>query len=180
MESKIECDPKVQDVLSRLRFLSKIDNHEKLDVASLSLVADTWYNNFYRLIKSMAASKGICWCNMESRKISLAFIKSTTDEALKLAKNLLHAGNRSSEFNTSLGKMIITTLNELTPGIKGLKKTYASDRMFIAEIKTFQDILQAQIADLQRQLPPTPPPSPSTLRVSSEVRRFESMNDEDN
>ena len=55
-KDKIGYDPRVQDVLSKLRFLSKIDTHEKLDLSSLSLVADTWYNNFYRFVKSFAAS----------------------------------------------------------------------------------------------------------------------------
>ena len=150
MESRI-ADPKVQSVLSKLRFLSKIDKHEKLDVSSLSLVADTWWTSFYRTIKTVAASQGIYWMNNESRKISLTFIETTTEEALELAKELLSREQTlSKSLNHNLGLMIIAALDELDLGIENLKKTYDSDKMFVSQIEAFQKILKVQISDLKR------------------------------
>lgn len=171
----LKLDSKVQDVISKLRFLSKIDKHEKLDVASLSLVADTWYNNLYRLVKYVAAIRGIYWKSEESRKISLEFIKTTTSEALNLAKELFSQSpqlDNGVNLNTSLGHMIITTLEELGPGIQGLKKTYANDGMFISQVETFEDVLKAQIQDLQRFAPKlkSSPESISKLRSSSSIK----------
>lgn len=151
-EVKVE-DPKIQDVLSKLKFLSKIDKHEKLDVASLSLVADTWYINLYRRIKEFCADRNIYWKTSESRKVSLEFIKTTANEALKLAGDLLSRENRSGTLNISLGQMIITTLNGLDPGIQGLKKTYAEDRMFISQVETFEQLLRVKILELGRMIP---------------------------
>jgi hypothetical protein len=150
--SKTEIDPKVQGVISKLKFLSKIDKKEKLDVESLSLVADSFYNNLYRTVKSLAASQGFIWKTSESRNTSLSFIKTTAAEALELAKDLYNV-SPDNTFQLSLGQMIVSTLEELKPGIDSLKKTYASDRMFASEIETFEDVLKAQILELKRMAP---------------------------
>jgi len=151
-------DLRVQDILSKLRFLSKIERHEKLDVSSLSLITDTWYNNLYRFAKwaaaTVAESQGFSWCNIESRKASLEFIYQTTEEALNLARELF-TKDASATLNYSLGSMIIATLRELDTGIQGLKKTYESDRMFISRIEAFQEILNAQINEVSALAKPS-------------------------
>jgi hypothetical protein len=153
-----DLDPKVRDIVSKLKFLSKIDKHEKLDVASLSLVADTWYNNLFRLAKTVAASQGFIWKTVESRKTALEFIETTTNEALGLAKELFsQTTTTTNTFHRSLGQMIVATLEELD--IESLKATYASDRMFISKVETFQDVLKNQLLELKRvsaNLEPSP------------------------
>ena len=57
-------DRNVQDVVSKLRFLSKIKKGEKINVATLTLSEDNWINNFHRCISAI-----------ESREMSLDFIK---------------------------------------------------------------------------------------------------------
>lgn len=174
-EPKSAYDSRVQDVLGKLQFLSKIDKHEKLDVASLSLVADTWWTSFYRTIRKVAASQGIWWKSEESRKVSMEFIKTTTEEALKLVKDLFTRNTSGVQLNSSLGQMIICSLNDMNPGIEGLKKTYAGDKMFVSQIEAFQQVLKLQIQDLCRLWPALkaenfskPSTSPESTPVPSE------------
>lgn len=135
----------VYDTISKLSFLSKIRENEKVNVSSLFTVSDTRFNNVVRNLKSIFTFN-------ESRGTTLNFIKGCTEDALKIAERCF--AERGSTLHRRIGVIVLTSLKEIKSGhgIKSLMQTYKSDNMFISELETFQKILQAKIADIEVQM----------------------------
>jgi len=125
----------VQDVISRLRFISTIKAGEKIDVASLSVQSDTLVGRLYRTI----IARG------ESRIATLEFIRQTLGEAFDLASAY---AIREDPFNRKIGQMIIAALSAAKNGIVGLIETYKDDRMFVSRVEILVGTLDAKIADM--------------------------------
>ena len=129
----------VQDVVSRLKFISKIQEGEKIDVQSLVLCEPGTKTSLYRTLIA----------RNESRERSLEFFRNTIGEAFELATKYLH---RKEIFFKEIGGMIITALQECKIGLKNSTKTYADDKMFISKIDTLISTLNTKSRDLNRQL----------------------------
>lgn len=125
----------VQDVISRLKFISTIKPGEKIDVASLSVQTDTLVGRLYRSILARG----------ESRSATLEFIRQTLGEAFDLASAY---AVREDAFNRKIGQMIITALSAAKSGIMGLTETYKDDRMFVSRVEILVGTLEAKIADM--------------------------------
>jgi hypothetical protein len=128
-------DRDVQDVVSKLRFISKIRKGEKINISTLTLVEDTWVNNFCRSLSSE-----------DSRGKTLEFIKDVSSRALGYAVDFILNGDK---FKRTLGLMILEDIKSMHSGIDGLVGTYGADRMFVAKIEAFQNLLNAKIVDIE-------------------------------
>lgn len=128
-------DRDVQDVLSKLRFISKIRKGEKINISTLSLVEDTWINNFYRTLSFE-----------DSRSKTLEFIKDVSDRALGYVADFILNGDK---FKRSVGLMILEDIKNMNNGISGLAATYGSDRMFVSKVEAFQTLLNVKVADIE-------------------------------
>jgi len=125
----------VQDVLSKLKFLSKIQRGEKIDTRKLEFINDSYYNRALRTISPR-----------ESRDHSMNFIRGVTDEALVIATK---AFSMNSQFEKDIGMMILCALKEMKAGVLNLGGTYDDDRMAVSRIETFLEILDAKITELE-------------------------------
>jgi hypothetical protein len=134
----------VQDIISKLRFLSKVKKGERLQVDGLAVVENTWYAKFVRAWNTMGEIKDTGEIK-EGRRKSLAFIKELYETGLRLAKSII---NETSSYYTDLWNMLIKGLKDAQPGITNLMNYYESDRLYIAEVETFVDVLNAKINDL--------------------------------
>lgn len=130
----------VQQLLSKLRFLSKIKKNEKLQVDGLSVVKDTWITSVLRTFFYTA----------ECREKALAFIKDTCNGALITIEVFFTSNN---PFHREIGNMIVSTLNEAQAGIITYVETYKDDRMFISDVESFLNILRARINNLEKIYP---------------------------
>ena len=130
-------DINVQDVLSKLKFLSKIKKGEKLNVTSLTISEDTFFTNIQRYFHVL-----------ESRDKTLEFIKRVSDDALNIALKCLQSRD---SFHHNIGRIVISNLREIKGGIDNLGSTYGEDRMFVAKIETFQTLLDVKIMDLEEK-----------------------------
>lgn len=128
----------VQDIVSKLRFISKIREGEKLDVSSLTL-GEGLRTSLYRTVIARS----------ESRDTTLEFIREVVHEAFNLASKYLR---KEETFFKDIGQMVITSLHECKSGLLNLIKTYAEDRMFISKLETLMKTLETKTMDLQRQL----------------------------
>jgi hypothetical protein len=136
-----------QDIISRLRFLSKIKKGERLNVGELSVVGTTWFDKLQRAWTSMGANADLGEIR-EGRKKSLIFITELYDSGLKLAKSMI---SESSSYNTDIWDMLLRSMKEAQPGIMNLMNYYESDRLYISEVETFMDVLNARIHDLEME-----------------------------
>ncbi len=130
----------VQDIVSKLKFISKIREGEKLDVKSLTL-GEGFKDSVYRTFVA----------RNESRYTTLEFIRMIVHEAFDLASKYLQ---KEEKFFKDIGKMVITSLNECKSGLLNLIKTYSEDRMYISRLETLMTTLETKTIDLQRQILP--------------------------
>ncbi len=128
----------VQELLSKLRFLSKIQKGEKLEIVSkLSLIdGGSWINAFIRTVNG----------SKESREHAFEFIQKVCEEGLEVATSFL---NTQDTFQHEVGNMIIQALKEAQDGIKNHMDTYKSDRMFGSQVETFLKLLNAKLGVLE-------------------------------
>lgn len=133
-------DRDVQELLSKLRFLSKIQKGEKLQiVAKLSLVdGGSWYNAFIRTVGG----------GKESREHAFEFIQRVCEEGLEVASFFFAT---TDSFQHEVGMMIINALKESQNGIKNHMDTYKLDRMFGSKVETFINLLNAKLVDLENK-----------------------------
>lgn len=140
----IELD--VYDTISKLRFLTKIEESEKVNILSHSVVSDTFFNNIIRSLNSFFVFN-------DSREVTLNFIKHTTDDAIKITERCFE---ERGTLHRRIGIIVLDSLKEIKSGsgIKSLMKTYKSDNMFIAKLETFLEILKAKITDIESRIEP--------------------------
>lgn len=132
-------DSNVQDVVSKLRFISKIKGGEKIDVNSFTVVDDT--NPVSRVYRTLISRD-------ESREKTLEFIKKTMTDALGMILKFLKSGN---DYEIHLSGMILSTLKEARAGIASLGETYKTDRMYTSRVETLIRILDTKIENLERE-----------------------------
>lgn len=140
-------DRSVQDIVSKLKFISKIKPEEKMDVATLALNENTIITSIHRTLLSRG----------ESRATTLEFIRATIGEAFDISSRYM---KRDEYFFRGIGKMVLESLKEINIGLENLKETYKTDRMFISRIETLQRTLDAKLNDSEH---PGPPPITHTI-----------------
>lgn len=132
-------EKEVNEVVSKLRFISKMKEGEKLDVQTLRLYENCATTALHRTFIA----------RNESRERTLEFIRESTQDAFNLTMKYL---TKQEHFYKDVGSMIIKAIQEIKPALVGLKKTYEDDRMFVAKVETFEGTLDTKILDLKRQL----------------------------
>lgn len=134
----------VQDVVSKLKFLSKLQPGEKIQVNGLSIVEAGWFWKVYRHFTSKGGKTNTEI--LESREISLTFISELCDSALKLALDVV---DKRGVCHQEVWKMVLTSLVEFQPGVRNLMMSYDSDDLFVSKLDTFISILNAKIKELE-------------------------------
>jgi hypothetical protein len=133
----------VQDVVSKLKFLSKLQPGEKIQVNSLSIIENGWFWKVYRHFTSKGKTEKDI---LESREISLNSISELCEIALKLALDVV---DKEGTCHQEVWTMVLSSLKEFQPGIRNLMVSYEGDRLFISKVDTFISILNAKIKELE-------------------------------
>jgi hypothetical protein len=155
-------DLNVQDIVSKLRFISKLKPGEKLNVATLTITGGRWFD-LHRFRNES-----------ESRDKTLEFIKKVVDDALEITSRCFI--NRS-KFAHYIGRMILESLQESKEGIHSLEKTYEADRMFVSRIEAFERIMNAKIDGINEQYSSLfPEESKKLLPTSNAISKSEDVN----
>lgn len=139
-------DDKVQQVIGRLKFLSKIEHGEKINVRELFVRDnDSVLQRVLRTIRNattyLSASDIV-----ESKDSTLTFIQDTVNEAITL---IGFYRNDKDEFAQSIAVIIIENLEASKIGIQNLIDTYKTDRKFIAQVETVIQTLEARIKSMK-------------------------------
>ncbi len=127
----------VYDVIAKLKFISKLKPNEKINTQSLTVIASDYITSrLYRTFMERA----------ESRTSVHEFIRNLVDTALTLAQ--IHLTKEADE-QFQLGKLLITSVEEIAPGLKSLKITYEDDRMLVSRLETIVEQYQKKIIHLK-------------------------------
>ena len=126
----------VQDIVSRLKFISKIKEGELVDVHSSTIMELGWTASIYRTF----------FTRNESRKITLDFFRQTISNAFDMITLYL---NMKDMFYKHIGLMIFEALQESKSGICNHGKTYKKDRMYMSQIETLLLTLDTELAEFQ-------------------------------
>lgn len=117
--SDSEEDQSTEDLISKLIFLSKLQEGEKIDTQTLSVTSDGWFTTLWRTFIRTS----------ESRDKTFEFIRFTVSRALETIKQL--------PVKSILRNQLITSTQRSFNGIRKLKVTYRNDRMFSSRLETF-------------------------------------------
>lgn len=151
----------VQDIVSKLKFISKIKEGEIMDVQTHSLTEWSIGTSVYRTF----IARG------ESRKSALEFFRSVIGEAFDLATKYLSS---SEKFFQDIGMMIVIALQESKAGITNHAKTYSSDRFHVSKVETLIKTLDTKADDLTRKMLKIQPDIPQSKSKTSSISMFES------
>lgn len=165
----------VQDILSKLKFLSKVKPQDWVDVTNLQLYER---NNWNRPYRSMVTRN-------ESRHTTLEFIRTVFGEAFDLATKYTLS---TTPFRQAVAQMIIDATKEARAGIENLKITYEADKMFVSRLESLIAVFDVKINALKAKHPSTSPlptitapssTSSSSITASATSKRLLAMTDDD-
>lgn len=139
-------DRRIQSVISKLRFLAKVQMGEKMNTRELFVRDnDSVLQRIVRTVRNYTT-----WASgsdiVESKEATLNFIENSIDEAI----TLIAFYRRTDEpFNQRIADIIAKNLEESKDGIHESIKTYKSDRKFISSAESIMQTLEARVDSLR-------------------------------
>jgi hypothetical protein len=134
----------VNNVISKLIFISKVKKGEKLNIKNL-FVRDNndILQRFLRTIRN-----NILWEDSESKQSTINFLSSVTDEALNLVS--IYRQNPNNEFNNNIADMIVDNIKKALQGMESIVHTYKDDRLYSSQIETMLNTLNLRLKAYDR------------------------------
>jgi len=126
----------IQDIISKLTFISLLKSGEKIDVNSISIHTSGYLGKLYRTF----------WTRNESRDVTYEFLVEVVNTAISL---VLRCFSKKDNQNHQLGLLILDKLKLSRQGINCLKDTYRDDRMFSSKLETLIGIMNIKISELE-------------------------------
>lgn len=116
-----------KDVVTRLKFISKIQAGEKINTKHyLAIVNDDWLTAVLRK-----------FYNFESRSQSISFINDTITAAFTMIDKIKTMGNDSHQIDsTNILHNLFRDLFHAKIGITNLIKTYKTDKIIVCQLET--------------------------------------------
>ena len=136
----------LQDLLSRLDFISNLKEGEIIYVNGLSKTKCNWRTSLYRTFMNV----GGLWTT-ESKQITLKFFKETLDEAFKSIAGYIQ---KESLYQRSIVSMIMNGIIESRVGISNYKETCQKhgDDIFVSQLNSLDKILNVKLDNLRKRL----------------------------
>jgi hypothetical protein len=119
-------DACTNDVLSKIKFIGRIKEGDKINVKYMSIQSDSWYT---RLMRTFIVS--------ENRTGAYNFIEAT----INLAFDIVDRQQTNNEH-------ILDDLKRACEGLNNLKKTYQDDIMFCCKLETLAEDITARLKTL--------------------------------
>ena len=151
------------ETLTRLKFIGTLEAGEKLDVRNLKVESNTLITPLKRLFFG------------EGREATFAFIYSTIERSFAILYSLAAADKVSDSL---LASNILIDMHKAQAGLVNLQSTYKDDKMFICNVETLMQTIQAKMVEVQQKYPEiydvyaraiaaSPSPSPSLHSISA-------------
>jgi hypothetical protein len=120
-----------QEIISRLKFLCKINRGEKINTKQLFVQQDSFITTFTRTF----------W-NQDNRINTIHFIQEIINKSFELL-NVYSKSNKNDE--KQLAKHLIYDLHKVIKGLLNLQFTYMFDNKFICDIDTIIENIKARL-----------------------------------
>ena len=120
-----------QEIISRLKFLCKINRGEKINTKQLFVVQDSFITTLTRTF----------W-NQDNRINTIHFIQETINKSFDLLHKYIKS-NKSDE--KQLAKHLIFDLQKVIKGLLNLQYTYMFDTKFVCDIDTIIENIKARL-----------------------------------
>ena len=122
-----------RDIIKKLKFITLIEQGERINVSTISTAHNNWFSSIYRSIFK------------ESRQKTFQFLNEVIDRSFELI--FLHKDSKKVSDRISCHQIIEDLMNSLV-GIKHLQQTYSSDRNFYCDMETLLGSIFARLAEL--------------------------------
>lgn len=119
-------DANTTDIISKLKFISRIKPNQKIDTKFMRIQENTIFNSFIRTLFP------------DNRHNALVFFRSTISRAFDIISHL-------EEDNIQLSINILNDISLSMVGLTNFKKTYESDTMFCCEIDTLVEDIKIKL-----------------------------------
>jgi hypothetical protein len=126
-------DSITSEVLSRLKFIGKIQPSEKINVKYLYVQTDSWATRVLRTLFSP-----------DNRNNALSFFKATLDKSFEIVN-----ANKDNKEKIPMVRNILRDIENATLGINHFKETYKTDVMYCCEIDTLVQSVLLRLDDLR-------------------------------
>ena len=122
-----------REVIKKLKFISKIEPGERINVNNVSTASNNWFTSIYRSIFK------------ESRAKTFQFLNDIIDRSFELISLYQDSGKTSDRITCS---QILEDLNTSVIGLRNLQTTYSDDRNFSCDIDTLIGSVFARLAEI--------------------------------
>jgi hypothetical protein len=122
-----------REIIKKLKFITLIEQGERINVNTISTSPNNWFSSIYRSIFK------------ESRQKTFQFLNEVIDRSFELI--FLYKDSKKISDRISCHQIIEDIMNSLV-GIKHIQHTYSSDRNFFCEMETLLGSIFARLAEL--------------------------------
>lgn len=123
------------DIIPRIKFISKIQKGEKMNVKHMQIVQDSL---LAKIIRS--------FIHNDTRSNTFIFINTTIKKGFEIL--MMHI-NKDDQFDRSLCQNLINDLRHCKVGMQNVKDTYIEDLMFTCKMDALMEETDARIKDLE-------------------------------
>lgn len=128
-------DPNTADVISKLKFIGRIQKGEKINVRSLSVQQNNWFTSIIRTL-----------INTDNRVNAYNFIETIINRSFEIVNcSRLSVSVTSRELVLNM----LTDLKQAMIGISNLKDTYEFDVMYCCKLDTLVESVQSRLVELE-------------------------------
>ena len=126
------------NIVSKLKFISKIEQGEKIDTQSLTAFTSSFATRLYRTFFSRG----------ESRDTTFRFISDVINKAFGLLKQYL--SEESDKKNKDNINELIHSLELSVSGLQNLSDTYGKDRMYVSLLDTLINSVKSKTTTIRK------------------------------
>jgi len=123
------------DIIPRIKFISKIQKGEKINVKHMQLVQD---NIITKITRS--------FINNDTRSNTFTFIHTTIKKGFEIL--MMHIVN-DHPFDRALCQNLVNDLRQCKTGMLNIKDTYIEDLMFCCKMDALIEETDARIQDIE-------------------------------
>ena len=128
-------DDSRQDIITKLKFLSRVSKGQKINVKDMTLQDESWLTTASRTV----------W-NIDNRNNTMTFIQNTITSAFNMIVLLLRSDSIGDK---QICKTIVADIIGAKKGIHTLKSTYTDDTFFCCGVDTYIQMIEAHMIDLK-------------------------------
>ena len=135
------------DLISKLKFIGKIKESEKINVKYMTLQKDTYTTAIIRTFLSQ-----------DCRQNTLIFISSTIEQSITL---LINYFSSNVDSKIKMAQNIYKDFTDSIKGLRALKTTYGDDTMFCCKLQTLIEHIETKKIDFHKKYTTEKSESPS-------------------